>query len=247
MAAKQFTLTNIGTSNIVIQSMTFNDPSGVGHTANLLNLGGSSNVTGNATLSYSLIPSAVQTFTVDYYDSGVGVGTYTGNIIIVGSNAIQTISSTVVISPTNTTTTTTTAAPTSTTTTTAAPTTTTTTTAAPTSTTTTTAAPTSTTTTTAARLPVSPFSTFITGLWTVGVPITPIVFTVSGGVPGYTWSLFGFTDPGLSISPASGSSTTLSGTPTGTGGAGLTVNFSVIATDSIGTEGSGAIVGQITP
>jgi len=150
MAAKQFTLTNTGTSNLVIQSMTFNGPVGVGHTANLSNLGGSSTETGNASLAYSFAPNAVQTFTVDYYDTGAGPGTYTGNVVISGSNSTsQTIASTIVISAPGTTTTTT-AAPGTTTTTTAAPGTTTTTTAAPGTTTTTTLAPGTTTTTTAA-------------------------------------------------------------------------------------------------
>jgi len=154
MTAKQFTLTNTGTRGLIIQSVTFNNPVGIGHTANLSNLGGSSAEIGNALLSYNFDSRTVQTFTVDYYDAGAGAGKYVGNIVIGGSNGTsQTIASAILITnpPTTTTTSTSTSTTsTSTTTTTLAPTTTTTTTAAPGTTTTTTAAPGTTTTTTLA-------------------------------------------------------------------------------------------------
>ena len=50
-------------------------PTGIGHTANLLNLSGSSAETGNASgLSYSLGVGESQTFMVDYSDTGAGSG-----------------------------------------------------------------------------------------------------------------------------------------------------------------------------
>ena len=160
----QYTLTNIGTEGLTIQSMVFNDPPNIGHTANLVNLGGSSTETGNASLTYNLAVSATQTFTVDYTNAGASPGTYYGNVIISGSdNTSQTINSTITIGGGGGTTSTTTAAPGttstttsgSTTTTTIAPTTTSTTTSGPTTTSTTTEAPT-TTTTTIGGGPVSP-------------------------------------------------------------------------------------------
>jgi len=114
---KQFTLANTGTGNVTIQSVTFNNPVGIGHIANLSNLGGSSTETGNASLAYSFASNAVQTFTVDYYEAGIADGTYTGNVVVSGSNGVKaTLLSTIIIG--NGTTTTTTLAPTSTTTTT---------------------------------------------------------------------------------------------------------------------------------
>jgi len=107
----QYTLTNTGTGTLTIQSMTFNDPVGVGHIANLVNLGGSSTETGNASLSQLLDPGITKTFTLDYTNTGAGTGTYLGNVIISGSNSTgQTINSTITV--VSGTTTTTTAAPT---------------------------------------------------------------------------------------------------------------------------------------
>ena len=99
MASKQFTLLNTGTGRLAIQSVTFNNPTGIGHTANLLNLSGSSAETGNASgLSYSLGVGESQTFMVDYSDTGAGSGTYNGTIVIGGSNSSSnTISATIVL------------------------------------------------------------------------------------------------------------------------------------------------------
>jgi len=99
MTAKQFTLTNTGATSGTIDTFTFNDPASIGHTANLANLGGGSAVTGNVTgLGYTLGISASQSFTVDYNDTGAGVGTYSGNIVIGGSGATtQTINSTITV------------------------------------------------------------------------------------------------------------------------------------------------------
>jgi hypothetical protein len=99
MTAKLFTLTNTGATSGTIDTFTFNDPASIGHTANLANLGGGSAVTGNVTgLGYTLGISASQSFTVDYNDTGAGVGTYSGNIVIGGSGATtQTINSTITV------------------------------------------------------------------------------------------------------------------------------------------------------
>jgi hypothetical protein len=111
---KLFTLTNTGKIPLLIQSMTFTDPAGIGHTANLSNLGGGSAVTTNQIpLAYSLRVGTPATFTVDYQNVSAPIGTYSGQIVINGKfKTMQTINSTVVVnaSPT-TTTTTTTAAP----------------------------------------------------------------------------------------------------------------------------------------
>ena len=99
MPLKEFTLLNTGTGRLAIQSFTFNNPTGIGHTANLLNLGGSSTETANASgLSYSLAVGESQTFTVDYSDGGAGGGTYNGSIVIGGSNgSSNTIAATIVL------------------------------------------------------------------------------------------------------------------------------------------------------
>jgi hypothetical protein len=83
---------------LTIQSIIFNDPPGIQHTANLTNLGGNGAVTGNSVLNYSLIPGNFQTFTVDYDTTTVPAGTYTGTIDIGGTNGqVQTITSTIVV------------------------------------------------------------------------------------------------------------------------------------------------------
>jgi len=114
MAAEQFTLTNSGTGNVTINSVTFNNPIGIGHTANLVNLGGSSTETGNATLFYPFSSNSVRTFTVEYNIVGIVDGIYAGNIVISGSNDVMAvINSTITVGGGGvTTTTTTTAAPT---------------------------------------------------------------------------------------------------------------------------------------
>jgi uncharacterized delta-60 repeat protein len=131
---KTITIKNTGTENVTVQSIVFYDPSGISHSANLTNLGGSSFANGNATLSYVIGAGLRQTFTVTYIDSGVGPGTYAGNIVIEGSGATRVIINTTITVlpiPSTTTTTTTTSPPGTITTTTAAPLITTTTTPAP--------------------------------------------------------------------------------------------------------------------
>jgi len=211
MAAKQFTLTNTGTRGLIIQSVTFNNPVGIGHTANLANLGGSSTEIGNALLSYNFDSRTVQTFTVDYYDAGAGAGRYVGNIVIGGSNGTsQTIASAILITnpPTTTTTSTSTSTSTSTTststtTTTSAPTSTTTTTAAPGTTTTTTSAPTSTTTTTLAP-----------GLTTTTTTQAPTSTTTTTSAPTSTTTTT--LAPGLTTTTTTAAPTTTSTTSTST-------------------------------
>jgi hypothetical protein len=96
---KNFVLTNTGTSSGTIDSFTFNGPAKVGHTANLLSLGGSSAATGNVTgLGYTLGLGSNVSFTVDYNDIGAGAGTYYTSIVVGGSGgASQTITSNIII------------------------------------------------------------------------------------------------------------------------------------------------------
>jgi hypothetical protein len=96
-------------------------------------------------------------------------------------------------------------------------------------------------------LTVTP-SNFDCSIFRVGVPITPVTFTVSGGSGNYTWSIIGYNDPGLSYSPLSGSSCTLSGTPTGTGVGVLIVNTTLNVVDSTtAATGYAVIIGTMKP
>lgn len=79
MPSKQFTLNNPGTIPVTIQSINFRDPPDIGHVANLTNLGGAANETGNATLAYNLAVGASQTFSIDYNSSTAAPGTYEGD------------------------------------------------------------------------------------------------------------------------------------------------------------------------
>jgi hypothetical protein len=99
MALKILTIKNTGTGDVTINSVTFNDPMRIGHIANLSNLGGTAAETGNPVLSYYFQAGASQTFTVDYVDNGAGPGTYTGTIVVNGSeNVVATVNTTVVVS-----------------------------------------------------------------------------------------------------------------------------------------------------
>jgi len=86
MAAKTFTVTNTGTAQTSIITITFNTPAGIQHTADLTNFGGPSAFTGTTFNSSTLINvSASKTFTVDHsYLSGVD-GTRNGTIVITPS------------------------------------------------------------------------------------------------------------------------------------------------------------------
>jgi len=111
MASKTFTLNNPGTIPVTIQSINFRDPPDINHVANLTNLGGSSSVTDNATLSYVLGVGASQTFTIDYNSSTAAPGTYEGRVLISGSDRASTVITSTIIIPVPTTTTTTTTIP----------------------------------------------------------------------------------------------------------------------------------------
>jgi hypothetical protein len=96
---KVLTITNTGTGALAITGISFVDPTGIQHTANLTNLGGGGAVTGDATLNCSLLPGNFQTFTVEYTTVNVAPGTYTGRITVSGNNnRTQTINSTIVVS-----------------------------------------------------------------------------------------------------------------------------------------------------
>jgi hypothetical protein len=117
MPSKQFTLNNPGTIPVTIQSINFRDPPDIGHVANLTNLGGAANETGNATLAYNLAVGASQTFSIDYNSSTAAPGTYEGRVLISGSDRASTVITSTIIIPvptTTTTTTTTTTVPTTT-------------------------------------------------------------------------------------------------------------------------------------
>jgi len=98
----QYLLTNIGTEGLTLQSMIFYDPLNIGHTANLINLGGSSAETGNASLSYNFPAGTTQTFTLDYFNIAAGGGTYYGNVIINGSDNTRQVIGSVITVPTRT-------------------------------------------------------------------------------------------------------------------------------------------------
>jgi hypothetical protein len=97
-----YLLTNIGTEGLTLQSMIFYDPLNIGHTANLINLGGSSAETGNATLSYNFPAGTTQTFTLDYFNIAAGGGTYYGNVVINGSDNTRQVIGSVITVPTRT-------------------------------------------------------------------------------------------------------------------------------------------------
>ena len=56
MSAKTFTVTNTGTAQTSITTITFNTPAGIQHTADLTNFGGPSNFTGTTFSSNTIIP-----------------------------------------------------------------------------------------------------------------------------------------------------------------------------------------------
>jgi len=243
----QYTLTNTGTGSLTIQSMTFNDPPGVGHIANLVNLGGSSTETGNASLSQLLDPGITKTFTLDYTNTGAGAGTYLGNVIISGSNSTgQTINSTITV-VSGTTTTTTLAPGLTTTTTTAAPGTTTTTTAAPGTTTTT-----STTTASPGTLDFSPAPSGSNYAYEnpAGAEFNPYIPTASASIR------LDFTNQGVvSIFDATGDTPTVNDlpiqwfTPTG-GGIGGSYDIritSMTGTCTAGSRSNWTIFGGVVP
>ena len=89
MAAVTYTIVNTGNQSVTVNTFTFVNPVGVGHTADLSNLGLSSSVTGvNVTLPtpYTLAALGTVTFTVDYTNYGITVGAVlSGNIYVNGS------------------------------------------------------------------------------------------------------------------------------------------------------------------
>jgi hypothetical protein len=93
-----FTITNIGTRPLVIRSVMFDNPGGIGHTADFSSLGGSSAERGNAVLSHTIVARGVRNFTVSYNDAGAGIGTYSGTIVVIAENNVrQNIASTIII------------------------------------------------------------------------------------------------------------------------------------------------------
>jgi hypothetical protein len=76
----------------------FDNPAGIGHTADFSSLGGSATERGNATLSHTIVARGVRNFTVSYNDAGAGIGTYYGTITVIAeNNARQHIDSTIII------------------------------------------------------------------------------------------------------------------------------------------------------
>jgi hypothetical protein len=93
-----FIITNIGARTLVVRSVIFKDPPGIGHTANLTQIDGSSTETGDAALNYSIPSHDARSFAVSYYDTGAGVGTYTGTVTVIAENsAVHSIVSTIII------------------------------------------------------------------------------------------------------------------------------------------------------
>lgn len=82
----------------MVRSVIFKDPPGIGHVSNLSSLNGSSTETGDAALNYSIPSHDARSFSVNYYDTGAGVGTYTGTITVIAENsAVHSIISTIII------------------------------------------------------------------------------------------------------------------------------------------------------
>jgi hypothetical protein len=83
---------------LVVRSVIFKDPPGIGHIADLTQINGSSTETGDAALNYSIPPYESRSFSVDYYDISASVGTYTGTVTVIAENsAVRSIVSTIII------------------------------------------------------------------------------------------------------------------------------------------------------
>ena len=82
----------------MVRSVIFKDPPGIGHIADLTQIDGSSTETGDAAVNYSIPPYDRRSFSVNYYDTGAGVGTYTGTVTVIAENsAVRSIVSTIII------------------------------------------------------------------------------------------------------------------------------------------------------
>lgn len=93
-----FTITNIGTRPLIVRAVIFDNPAGIGHTADFSSLGGSSTERGDAVLSHTIVARGVRNFTVAYNDAGAGIGTYSGTIVVIAENNVrQKIDSTIII------------------------------------------------------------------------------------------------------------------------------------------------------
>ena len=82
MAAQTFTLTNSGDSASLLDKIVFDTPSGLAHTADMTNFGGSATFS-DATftvVTQKLEPGQSKTFTVDYMYVSGAVGTKTGSV-----------------------------------------------------------------------------------------------------------------------------------------------------------------------
>ena len=85
MTAKQYSINNQGTTNVILNEFTFTTPSGLTHTVDLSGFGGSSAFTGNTFIipgSLTLSPGQSKLLSIDYtYVSGT-TGTKHGNITV---------------------------------------------------------------------------------------------------------------------------------------------------------------------
>lgn len=88
MGAQTFTVTNVGSTNVILDQIVFNTPAGLRHVANLVNFGGSAEFSGQAfTVINSIIPpNQLKTFTVDHSYTDGSAGTRYGNILVMGSS-----------------------------------------------------------------------------------------------------------------------------------------------------------------
>lgn len=85
-----FVITNNGGANARIRSITFTTPTGISHSADLTDLGGSATFTDSLYPTSTIVgPGLNKTFTVGYTYQFGGLGTRRGSVVIKGNGGIE--------------------------------------------------------------------------------------------------------------------------------------------------------------
>lgn len=97
MAAQTFTLVNNGAVTITVNSIQFNTPAAVTHSANLSSFtGGATAYTGTTFITNTTIATgASKQFSVDHFRSTTTAGTYNGTIIVYANNGTTSTTATI--------------------------------------------------------------------------------------------------------------------------------------------------------
>lgn len=99
MTAQTLTVTNFGGASSTIANITFNTPSGISHTANLVNFGGPAEF-GNVVFPVSVAPLEPYqqiSFTLDYQYENSDADSLNGNVIVYYTNGEMCVANTTII------------------------------------------------------------------------------------------------------------------------------------------------------